>query len=155
MQVDSWALALPCVVQAASWQGLKDWKTGERAEVTAPSSAQHLGIAQCTLVRLSTSSTALGVCFGVGLGDHNRRLQTARIMVLLQTFAGFFVRRAQLTERAFPWMRPLWPSLGVDAAGYAAETATTTRPPLLHPSMDPMDPMDLAWVQHHERQSNP
>lgn len=49
-------------------------------------------------------------------------------------------------------MRPLWSSLAVDAAGYAAETATTRpRPPMDHPP--------TPWTRHgsipHERQSNP
>jgi hypothetical protein len=99
MQVDSWALALPFVVQAASWQGLKNC---EKAEVTAPSSAQHLGIAHVRLCVCRRRPRRLVSAWGLGLvtTTADRRPQTARIMALLQTFAGFFVRRAQLTERA-------------------------------------------------------
>lgn len=124
--------------------GVEDWKKAEVGDSPLVRTASRHRT--CALVRLSTSSTS----------DERRATSDERLASMVAAWGLVSVTADLRPDRSdrhvaddlcrllcssgavesegLSWMRPLWSSLGVDAAGYAAGTATTRpRPPMDHP----------------------
>lgn len=109
--------------------------------MTAPSSAQHHGIVHVRLCvcrrrpRATSDKRPASMVAAWGLVSVTADLRPDRSdRHVADDLCRLLCSSGAVESEGLSWMRPLWSSLGVDAAGYAAGTATTRpRPPMDHP----------------------